>query len=487
MDQQPPQTPTQAGEHGRTSALGETVGGALLHSVSACGVQLRASVRRESSSPVSVSPVSVSPVSVSPESVSPESVGGVVGSRIRAVAFCMAALATVAAACSGDASTDAVGGTDSSPGAVDEGSAAAAPETGPAAGESASLDAGDDDDGLGGTVTLLTHDSFALSSETLEAFTASTGVEVEHLASGDAGALVAQACLTAGEPLGDVLFGIDNTFLQRGLDCGVFEPYESPGLAGVPDRFELDALHRVTPVDFGDVCLNYWIDAFDGSPPAPSSLDDLTDPAYAGMLVVQSPETSSPGLAFLLATVARYGDGSAPGPPQWSSPREDVVERYGAGWEGYWAHLRANGVSVAAGWEDAYYGEFAAGGGDRPIVVSYASSPPAEVIFADPPVDEPPTGVVTASCYRQIEFAGVLAGAGNPDGARALIDFMLTDTFQNDVPLNMFVFPVVSGATLPPEFEAHAETADDPFMVDPAEVEAQRDAWTDRWVEIVLR
>lgn len=351
-----------------------------------------------------------------------------IGRRIRAVTVAVAAVATVAAACSGDRSEDSV-------------------------------------ELSGTTVTLLTHDSFALSPETLEAFTAETGIAVEQLASGDAGALVAQACLTAGEPLGDVLFGIDNTFLQRGLDCGMFEPYPSPGLADVPDHFELDPEHRVTPIDFGDVCLNYWTDAFDGSPPPPASLDDLTDPSYAGMLVVQSPETSSPGLAFLLATIAHYGDG----------------------WEEYWAALRDNGVAVTAGWEDAYWGEFIAGGGERPIVVSYASSPPAEVIFADPPVDEPPTGVVTASCYRQIEFAGVLAGAGNPGGAQALIDFMLTPTFQNDVPLNMFVFPVATTATLPDVFTAHAEIADDPFMVDPAEVEAQRNAWTDRWVEIVLR
>jgi len=323
----------------------------------------------------------------------------------------------------------------------------------------------DSGDLSGTTVTLLTHDSFYLSPETFEAFTLQTGIEVDHLASGDAGALVAQACLTAGEPLGDVLFGIDNTFLQRGLDCDMFEPYESPFLAGVPDHFELDPDHRVTPVDFGDVCLNYWVDAFDGSPPPPSSLDDLIDPAYVDMLVVQSPETSSPGLAFLLATIARYGDG----------------------WEDYWAGLRDNGVAVTAGWEDAYYGEFTAGGGDRPIVVSYASSPPAEVIYSDPPVDEPPTGVVTASCYRQIEFAGVLAGADNPGGAQELIDFMLSETFQNDVPLNMFVFPVIESATLPPEFVAHAQIAEDPFILDPAEVEAQRNAWTDRWVEIVLR
>ena len=400
------------------------------------------------------------------------------GFRHHAVAVAVAAvLALLGAACGSDGS-DSAEPAAPEPAATDDADAepAAADD---AASEPAAADDADaepatepeaDDsvpgDGLAGTkVTLLTHDSFYVSPETFEAFTAETGIEVEQLASGDAGALVAQACLTAGEPLGDVLFGIDNTFLQRGLDCGMFEPYTSPGLADVPDHLELDPEHRVTPVDFGDVCLNYWVDAFDGSPPPPSSLDDLIDPAYADMLVVQSPETSSPGLAFLLATIAHYGDG----------------------WEDYWAALRENGVSVTAGWEDAYYGEFTAGGGERPIVVSYASSPPAEVIFADPPVDEPPTGVVTASCYRQIEFAGVLAGADNPGGAQALVDFMLTETFQNDVPLNMFVFPVISAATLPPEFVAHAEIADDPFMVDPAEIEAQRDAWTDRWVEIVLR
>jgi len=377
------------------------------------------------------------------------------GPRIRAATIAVAAVAAVAAACSGDRAIDETVPTEGAPTAASTTESTTAVTTS-AEGES---------DPSGTTVTLLTHDSFALSPETLEAFTAETGIAVEQLASGDAGALVAHACLTAGAPLGDALFGIDNTFLQRGLDCGIFESYESPGLAAVPDRFELDAEHRVTPVDFGDVCLNYWVDAFGDSLPPPSSLDDLTDPAYAGMLVVQSPETSSPGLAFLLATIARYGDG----------------------WEDYWAALRDNGVAVTAGWEDAYYGEFAAGGGDRPIVVSYASSPPAEVIFADPPVEEPPTGVVTASCYRQIEFAGVLAGAGNPGGARALIDFMLTETFQNDVPLNMFVFPVIESATLPPEFAAHAEIAEDPFILEPAEVEAQRNAWTDRWVEIVLR
>lgn len=353
----------------------------------------------------------------------------------RRVAAVLVTLVALAAACG-----DGTGDTGATPGA----------------------DGGASVDLTGHTVTLVTHDSFAISDATLEAFTAATGATVEILQAGDAGQLVSQAVLTADEPLGDVLFGIDNTFLQRGLDAGIFEPYVSPELARVPDAFELDPEHRVTPIDFGDVCVNVWNDALDGPPPA--TLADLTDPAYAGELVVENPETSSPGLAFLLATIDEFGDG----------------------WEDFWAALRDNDVEVTTGWEDAYYGSFVAGGGDRAMVVSYASSPPAEVIFADPPVDEPPTSVLTDTCYRQIEFAGVLAGTDDPAGARALVDFMLSTTFQDDVPLNMFVFPVVEDATLPPEFEKWAQLADDPHQLDPALVEANRDAWTARWTEIVL-
>lgn len=312
-------------------------------------------------------------------------------------------------------------------------------------------------------ITVVTHDSFGVSDGVLDAFTAETGIDVELLSGGDVGQLVSEAVLTAGSPLGDVLFGIDNTFLQRGLDAEIFEPYESPGLADVPVELQLDNQHRVTPVDFGDVCVNYWIDGLPGA--APTSLDDLLDPIYADQLVVESPETSSPGLAFLLATIAEYGDG----------------------WEDYWKGLRDNGVTVTAGWEEAYNEEFMAGGGPRSLVVSYASSPPVEVIFASEPVTAAPTGVITESCYRQIEFAGVLAGTDAPAAARAFIDFMLTPSFQNDIPLSMFVFPASTAASLPPEFVDYVELAEDPHIVDPADVEANRDIWTDRWVEIVLR
>lgn len=368
-------------------------------------------------------------------------------SLVRRLVVLVAVAGLVGAACGSDDSTRAP---DAATGAGDEAGYPLTPPTG--AGEPFADPAG---------ITLLTHDSFALSDETLAAFTSRTGIEVTLLQAGDTGQMVSEAILTAGNPLGDVMFGVDNTFLARALDAELFEPYESPNLAEVPDEFQLDPQHRVTPIDYGDVCINYWTDALPAE--APEALEDLTDPAFVDQLVVQNPETSSPGLAFLLATIAGTDD-----------------------WEKFWADLADNGVAVTAGWEDAYYGDFIAGGGDRSMVVSYASSPPAEVIYATPPIDAAPTGVLLDSCFRQIEFAGVLAGTDHPAEARALIDFMLTPTFQNDVPLNMFVFPVADSATLPPEFVEHAQIADDPLFIDPAEIEANRDEWTDRWVEIVL-
>jgi thiamine transport system substrate-binding protein len=265
---------------------------------------------------------------------------------------------------------------------------------------------------------------------------------------------VNQSILSVNNPLGDVMFGVDNTFLTRALEAEIFEPYESPNLANVPNEFELDAEHRVTPIDYGDVCLNYDIAYFEeaGIEP-PDALEDLTAPEYEGLTVVMHPATSSPGLAFLLATVAHFGE---------------------EGWQAYWTDLRENGVLVVSGWSEAYFDNFTAGGGEGtyPIVVSYASSPP---------FTEGATASVVSdgSCFRQIEFAGVLRNGENPELARALVDFMLTPEFQEDVPEQMFVFPE--------SFEQWAQVPENPAEVDPAFIEANRDALIEEWTMVVLR
>ena len=305
------------------------------------------------------------------------------------------------------------------------------------------------------TLTLITHDSFFVSEGILETFTLGTGIDVELLQAGDAGAMLSQVILTKDNPLADVMYGVDNTFLSRAANAEIFDPYLSTAVVLPTDLIPAD--QQVTPIAFGDVCLNYRTDAL-GELAPPASLDDLIKPEYNGTLVVQNPTISSPGLAFLLSTIDAYG--------------ED-------GWQEYWRQLFENGVEVTAGWEESYNGPFATG--ERPLVVSYASSPPAEVIFADPPVTEAPTGVVTDGCYRQIEYAGVLAGTNYPTEARQLVDFMLSTVFQEDIPLNMFVFPANPEAELPPEFVEYTELPEQPNALDPQLVEANRERWLREW------
>jgi thiamine transport system substrate-binding protein len=321
------------------------------------------------------------------------------------------------------------------------------------------------------TITLVTHDSFAASKAVLAAFTRQSGVKVRILQSGDAGAALNQAILGSegGAPLGDVFFGVDNTFLSRALDSGIFETYTPAALAKVPAQYQLDATHHLTPIDHGDVCINFdkqWFARQKLAPPA--TLDDLTKPAYKGKLVVENPATSSPGLAFLLATVKRYG---------------------ADGWQHYWDQLRANDVKVDDGWESAYDGDFTQGSnkGTYPLVVSYASSPPAAVYFSKPQPKTSPVGTMLDSCFRQVEFAGVLKGTTHRAAARKFVDFMLTQTFQADVPLQMFVFPVRDGVPLPAVFEKFADQPRDPLSLPASEIGRRRDEWIDQWTNTVLR
>ncbi len=320
------------------------------------------------------------------------------------------------------------------------------------------------------TLTVIAHDSFNYSEAVMAAFEAQTGLRVEVLRLGDTGSMVNRAVLTRRNPLGDVMFGIDNTFLGRGLENDLFVPYVSPLLEKVDESLLIDPEHRVTPIDFGDVCLNYDAAYFASNDlPLPTSLQDLADPRYRGMLVVQNPATSSPGLAFLLTTIAVFG--------------ED-------GYLDYWADLIANETLIASDWTDAYYGQFSATGqGTYPLVVSYASSPPAEVFFAETELESAPTGAIVAdeTCFRQIEFAGILNGTDNLEGAQQFIDFLLSVEFQSDMPLQMFVFPVNQDAVLPEVFVEYAQIPDNPVRLDQALIDANRDAWIQTWVENILR
>ncbi|WP_338932236.1 thiamine ABC transporter substrate-binding protein [Streptomyces netropsis] len=334
---------------------------------------------------------------------------------------------------------------------------------------------GSDDSGSGSkTVTLVSHDSFAASEAVLKEFTQATGYKVKVLKSGDAGTAVNQAILSKSHPQGDVFFGVDNTLLSRALDNGLFTPYEAKGLDRVPKELQADAAeHRVTPIDSGDICVNYDRAYFaDHKLSPPTSFDDLIKPEYKNLLVTENAATSSPGLAFQLGTIAKYGD---------------------AGWQDYWKKLKANGVEVVDGWEQAYNDRFsgsAAGKkakGDKPLVVSYASSPPAEVLGVKPLPKEGPTGVATGTCFRQIEFAGLLKGAKNTKGGQALIDFLLGKKFQEDMPLQMFVNPANQDAALPEEFTKFGAKITAPATLAPEKIAKNRDQWVKAWSSLVLK
>lgn len=296
-------------------------------------------------------------------------------------------------------------------------------------------------------VTLLAYDSFTPPEGIFESFEQETGLTVKVVTGGDSGSVISKAILTAGNPEGDVLWGIDKTTLARAKDADLFD--------------------EVAPVDEGDVCVNYdkaWYAERDLAPP--TSLDDLTKPAYKGQLVVQDPVNSSPGLAFVMATIAEYGDG----------------------WQNWWRALKANDVLVVNDWTSAYTVEFSgsSGKGRYPLVVSYGSSPPAEVLYATTPIDEPPTAVIESTCFRQTEYVGVLRGTTNPDGAKRLMDFLLGKEFQESMPLSLFVFPINPDAVLPELFQKFAVRADKPYEIPADEIAANRDRWLDEWRAIAL-
>ncbi|WP_406207719.1 thiamine ABC transporter substrate binding subunit [Streptomyces decoyicus] len=323
------------------------------------------------------------------------------------------------------------------------------------------------------TVTLVSHDSFNVSKSVLAAFEKESGYKVKILKGGDAGKAVNQAILSKGNPQGDVFFGIDNTLLSRALNEGVFSPYEAKGLANVPAGLQLDkGEHRVTPLDYGDICVNYDRGYFARHKTAPpKTFDDLLEPRYKGLLVTENSATSSPGLAFQLGTIAKYGPD---------------------GWQDYWKKLKANGVEVVDGWEQAYYERFSGsaagkGKGDKPLVVSYASSPPVEVLGKKPAPKEAPTGVATGTCFRQIEFGGLLKGAKNEKGGKALLDFLVSKEFQEDVPLKMFVNPARKDAEVPELFTKYGATIDEPTTLPPETITKNREQWIKQWSSLVLK
>ncbi|HQV68722.1 MAG TPA: thiamine ABC transporter substrate-binding protein [Thermoflexales bacterium] len=326
-----------------------------------------------------------------------------------------------------------------------------------------------------GVLTILTHSSFEMTADLKAAFEKQTGAKVQILKLGDAGEALNKVILSKGSPLGDVFYGVDNTFLSRAVKADIFDAYTPKGADALPSTIKLDASGKLTPIDVGYVNINTDLAAFAKSKLAvPKTLKDLTKLEYKGMLVMENPATSSPGLAFMLASIATFGETGA------------------YTWKDFWKDMRANGVVIQPGWNEAYYQSFSAGSGSQgnvPMVVSYATSPAAEVFFSEGKLTEPPTGNIMPDngAFKQVEFAGVLKGAKNPELARQWLDFMISKDFQEDIPLNMFVYPALPSAKLPDVFTKFAPVPAKPAALTPEQISANRDRWIQEWTQVVLR
>jgi thiamine transport system substrate-binding protein len=300
------------------------------------------------------------------------------------------------------------------------------------------------------TLTLLAYDAFTPEPGIFKTFTNETGIDVKVVTSGDSGVLISKAILTAGKPEGDVLWGIDNTMLSRAQQASLLTSYE--------------------PVDIGDICVNADKDWFAGRKiPVPARLEDLVLPQYRHLLVTQDPVASSPGLGFLLGTIAHFGEGK---------------------WQKYWSALKNNGAHIAPDWTTAYTVDFSgsSGNGKYPLVVSYGSSPPAEVLYADPstPITEPTTSVIESTCFRQTEYVGVMRGSAHATASQLLISYLLGKKFQESMPLSLFVFPVNPNAKLPDLFIKFAVRAKTPLTISPQDIEKNRENWLKEWRALLL-
>lgn len=311
----------------------------------------------------------------------------------------------------------------------------------------------------GGKLTVVSHESFNIPDDLKAQFEKDTGLKVEYTALQDTGAMVNQLVLTKDSPLGDVVFGIDNTFASRAQDEGILADHQSDKL---DERAKSIASKNLTPIDFGDVCVNADLQWFEKEgKEIPKTLDDLTKPEYKDLFVASSPATSSPGLAFLFATVGEKGDG----------------------WLDYWKKLKDNGTIFVAGWTEAYNTEFTQGEGkgDRPLVLSYATSP-AWTIGDD---GKSTTVNLPETCFRQVEYAGVLKGAANPEGAKQFIDFLLSPEVQASIPENMYMYPALEDVKLPEEWVQYAPLSDAPIHLSEDQMAQGREQWIQEWTEAI--
>ena len=315
------------------------------------------------------------------------------------------------------------------------------------------------------TLRVLTHASFDVPKPLLDEFEKTAGVKLSIVKAGDAGEMLNKLILTRANPIADVVYGIDNALAGKALAAEVLAPYAGPA-ATAPSAASLPS--PLVPVDFGYVTLNadkVWF-AKKGLA-LPTTLQDLTLPAYKNLLVVQHPATSSPGMAFLASTVAAMGDDAA---------------------FDWWAQMRRNGVKVAKGWTEAYYTDFSKNGGKRPLVISYASSPAAEVFYSKVKLSEAPTVslALKGGVFQQVEGVALVKGGGQTEAAGKFIEFLRGTPVQQALQTTLWMLPATPGTPKADVLKHSPEpTAFDNPTAD--QMAQHSSAWVARWTKVVLK
>jgi thiamine transport system substrate-binding protein len=299
--------------------------------------------------------------------------------------------------------------------------------------------------------------SWGLAEATMHKFEESNNCTITLIGTGDAGQVLNRLILEKDNPQADIIVGIDNNYLAKALQHDVLVPYKPANINVVPDDLILDPTFHLTPFEYGFIAFVYDSEKI---PEPPTSLQALTDAEWEEKIILEDPRTSSPGAALLLWTIAAFGE---------------------EGYLKYWEQLKPSILTVTKGWDTAY-GMFTTG--EAPIVLSYATDPAYHMeVDQSTRYQVAPT---TEGFYRQIEGMGIVKGAKHPELAQKFLEWMLTEEFQQEIPLTQWVFPVNPNVELPKSFD-YAAKADKFLSIEPERIEQHYDEWLKAWTEVMTQ
>ena len=325
-----------------------------------------------------------------------------------------------------------------------------------------------------GKLTIVTYDVYGLTQEMLDNFENETGYEITMLKLDDSGSVLDHLLQHKNNQVADLAIGLDNTYLPVAEDHNVLWKHglELPNLSSQISESHLTDF--AAPFDHGYICLNYDKSVIDGENyTIPTSLWDLTSEEFNGKVAIPSPETSSPGRAFMSATTYYF----------------DMDEDNTTDWTDWWKEMSANDVIITSGWSEAYeihysggYGQWEDGHiGDAHFVVSYCHSPGVEAHFG---------GNYTISAtlnldnlaFHQIEYASIVEGA-NLAAANAFIEYLLSEEINSEMPVQNYMYSILENSSLPEDtgYKYNSVIPDKPAIIDQQSIIDNMDEWLSMW------